>query len=567
MFDALIVKDYKETYIKIKNNKIEGFTLLDGNISNLLSEDIKILNMFKMGKNSVLTRKEKDYQIYYDKDSSFFHFFKDGKEDVLLFCLYNGKVSYLAKKDKRKSIYYHPEYKFILEKLKCTIYLKTSLLLNILTASISLTSTALISYYYDTPIGSISREFIQNEYLSKEDKNLLHNKKLISDILPYYEGTNMNVYIHSIIPNLQIKYESEKISEDSVGWVYSLNPEVIHILDCEHNNNEKNLIDTKTHEFIHVLQSIYIKTNYSLICEASAELISCEYFDTEINSYYDSIKILKSLMEVVGPEVIWKLNFSSEDELKSIIMQNMDENDAIKLLNLLNTNINTLSNEEKQQIIFDLDILISRLNIMLKNSSNTNNMLDYSAIMKDRYYFNSDKIEELNPYIINYNVSYEYEIESKVVHKIYRKYTYQEYLEFKEKGFSLKLETKYGAIYSDKVVSFQNGKEYSYEEAIEKVFLIIRDENPIEIVEVYNDNTDEYESVFDKLIKKYNVDSYMMESENFALYEGKWYSYKDPYIQDYLNNAFKWTEVKKYFPNIYECFPDQRISTYKLFNL
>ena len=72
-------------------------------------------------------------------------------------------------------------------------------------------------------------------------------------------------------------------------------------------------MDTIAHELIHMCQETY---GYNLITEASAEIISNEYFqETYLSSYTYQVKNLKILMEIIGPYPIWYYNFTGDFSL------------------------------------------------------------------------------------------------------------------------------------------------------------------------------------------------------------------------------------------------------------
>ena len=49
---------------------------------------------------------------------------------------------------------------------------------------------------------------------------------------------------------------------------------------------------------------------YSYIKEASASLISSEYYNVPNITYTEAVSRLQFLMELIGEETIWNLNFS-----------------------------------------------------------------------------------------------------------------------------------------------------------------------------------------------------------------------------------------------------------------
>ena len=106
---------------------------------------------------------------------------------------------------------------------------------------------------------------------------------------------------------------------ETAGYYIRTNPNEINI---KKNLTPEEEFDTKCHEYIHLLQADY---KYRYIVESCAEIISTEYYNTTLDKYEKAIINTKILLEIVGPEPIWKLNFAGDDtELVSIINENLE---------------------------------------------------------------------------------------------------------------------------------------------------------------------------------------------------------------------------------------------------
>ncbi len=177
---------------------------------------------------------------------------------------------------------------------------------------------------YDT----VSTLIENSKELNDDEKIALKNEKLLNDVIPYYNGTNMDFIATKCFHNIHFKYynkykednnnEKTKILE-TVGYYIRTNPNEINI---KRDLTPEEEFDTKCHEYIHLLQA---KHKYIYIVEACAEIISTEYYDTSLDKYEKAIINTKILLEIVGPEPIWKLNFAGDDtELVSIINENLE---------------------------------------------------------------------------------------------------------------------------------------------------------------------------------------------------------------------------------------------------
>lgn len=185
------------------------------------------------------------------------------------------------------------------------------------------------SYNYDlhdaivSPVSYVKQEFdtdyfrdkiIFSPTLSLEEKKYLYNRDFLDDIIPFVNSSNYLKYRFDtnftnidIIP-FNVDYEFfDKYS----GYYSNDYPSAIYIKNYD-GINEKNK-DTIAHEFIHLCQA---PNGYNFIKEACAEIISYEYFDAaKVDAYTDQVKLLKILMEIIGPEPIWYYNFTGDFSL------------------------------------------------------------------------------------------------------------------------------------------------------------------------------------------------------------------------------------------------------------
>lgn len=435
MFDIIIKNGKKESYIKLNGNKLEGFSAVNGVITSLTEVEINTINLLKLSDNKEYLGKDNEYDVYLDNNSLLKHYLKNGVEDIEATWKHNGKNALLYSEkfkmnDKVK--------RFLLKGGMCltltlgtlSILLSNSFIIQSSAESISnnsledekepVSSNSLgenliiingKSYEekmlsFNTPITyeQIKTYIDKNDNLTEEEKELFDNKKMLSDIFSYYENTNMNILIPIIFDDLKIKYflEAPKENGDFKGAFYDpLIPDTIFVNtykdkdflisnEISESDIALDYYDRKAHEYVHIFQASY---EYKYLIEASAEIISCEYDEKCVNASYENpVKNTKILMEMIGPEPIWKLNFSGDDtDLVTAIKDNLEEEQANDLINLL-------KEDPSETEIEDLDTRITNLlSQMYRNMYGqemaTNPFIDCllgNGTMYDRYYFNSD---------------------------------------------------------------------------------------------------------------------------------------------------------------------------------
>lgn len=444
MFDIIIRNGKKESYIKLNGNKLVGFNALNGEVSPLTEEEVNTINLLKLSEDKSYLGQQDDYDIYVDNVSKLKHYFKDGKEDFETTWEHNGEDGLIYKgdlsnKDDIKKFTMKDVVILITKNIFKGLAIGSIIGLGIhaiitdiklqpnestmnicaeyndetTTPQKEIIDTYSLNYYAPVTALQIEKYVEENDNLTAEEKAIYDNKKLLEDIVPYYENTNMNILIPLKFDGLQTEYFYAMPEEDgnfTAAYYDPLIPNRIFVntyVDITQpnkileylNNKSKDFYDRKAHEHIHLLQSSY---EYMYITEASAEIISCEYDDKcFIASYLEPVKNTKILMEIIGPEPIWKLNFSGNDtDLVNTISANLDEEKASKLISLLKENPSETKIENLDLNITDL---LSQMYInMYGEDMRTNPFIDCllgNGEMHNRYYFNSDKILKESPYV------------------------------------------------------------------------------------------------------------------------------------------------------------------------
>ncbi len=538
MFDIIIKNGKKESYIKLNDNKLEGFNAQNGVITPLTIKEVNSINLLKLSDDRKYLGKDDEYDVYLDNKSGLKHYFKDGVEDANATWEHNGEDALLYSGDKSTD---EDEVKTFNLKEKIAIITKSIFRGYIAGAFIALSISFLldpdmtiynIKYKISEVNVTLSKEYNdgvtieqiesyikENENLTEEEKVMFYNEKLLEDVVPYYENTNMNILIPLKYADLQFEeYYKEKNS--TRAYYNETKPNAI-FLNTYYDNEDR--YDDKVHEYIHLLQ---IAHEYKYIKEASAEIISSEYDDKcTIDTYEIAVKNTKILMEIVGPVPIWKLNFSGDDtDLVNIIRENLEEEKANELISLLKEKPtkSKIKNLDKS-----IETLLSEMyqNMYGENMRNNPfiNCLLGNGKMNRRYYFNSDFIEKNQPY------------RPVEVNTLPSGYTFWYVYAFSSE------------YYLNPEIDI---KSYIYNKDVDIVFMLSKNQlqfNDIRAIE---------EDVFEKNEIKFYCHGEEFTKDNFDLskYEGIPFNLVGG-INPEVETGIRYI----YYPTIYESFPSQRI--------
>lgn len=553
MFDIIIKQGKKESFIKLNGDKLEGFTALSGNTFPLTEVEVNTINLLKLSYNKEYLGKDNEYDVYLDNNSGLKHYFKDGKEDFETTWIHNGEDALLYKGNNRKE----QVKKILLKRGTLTTIIISSMLFFSILSNDVLEAKENKSYEvpYETTvenkvpekeiIDTISLESMpitvfrieklieENNKLTEEEKELAGNTKLLEDIVPYYENTNMNVLIPLKFDDLHVKYyyrEPEKKqneNKDNNGYVgvesafYSeLIPDTLFI-NTYFGTEDR--YDDKLHEYIHLLQ---VSHEYNYISEACAEIISSEYDEKCVyDAYSNPVKNTKILMEIVGPKPIWKLNFNGEDtDLVNIIRTNLEEEKANELIKLLKEKP---GKDQIEGLDTDITDLLSQMyQNMYGEDMKSNPFIDCllgNGKMYNRYYFNSDFIEKEAPYT------------KEIISTLPADYTFwYVYVFSSDYYFNPEIDIK----------------DYIYNKDIDIVFMLSK--NQLQ----FNDIKAITEDMFEKNEIKFYYHGEEFTKNNFDLSNYENIPFK---LLGGINPEVQQEEKITYYPTIYELFPDQRI--------
>lgn len=566
MLVSIIYKDKNRYYVNLnkkENKNVLSIICANSNGTRCLDKE-EALSLFNELLYSKLKYKEKenDYDVYLDENNNK-RYFKGKIEDYKLLFQNNG-VSAIKYKDDTE--YRHSKlYRFAI----AILVVNPILIFNLIDKKD-------IKLFYEKAeyitSDMISEEEIENyinntDGLTKEQKDLLKNKELFDDLL-YYADRSRNYELRDRLSNISIDAygnENALYSKDS-GFYNALEPSIIHL-----NNNVEDTDEVLCHEFVHLLQA---NTKYLYIDEASAELISHEYYNTSINSYVDSIQRLRVLMEIIGPQPIMEYNFSNSSEsLENAIREYLTEEESKKMLELLTfSGQEVISNPDRYLEVNDeLDKLLEKMYFNKYNESIDNNKLInniYAFTNVDRTYFNRYSDNFYDDYYCGDNITeidtLKLDIENdNVKNYVYYKTVYMSEEEYNdmdksdvasverqniyhaELGYSLD-ENKY--IYNNNLYSFEESKELGLIERRAKV-----------VKNIYVDNFSDIE--FDqtgKVIINYKDGTYGEFYYTHTLDENN-KLYCDKLNDMYISDVRHYSKEAVYMPSIANKFKEQII--------
>lgn len=503
---GIINYNKKIIYIDLLENNLECYYYHNHEKKNIsINTVLELLKSIFDKTNEEFLEQDGEYKIFINKETGYKHFYKDGKEDIIKFFLYNGENAILC-----KGLDIKDKYNEIKEFFNKNKDIKIILTLNLaLTLSNSFNIYNLENNVYNAQqeleelnIASLETEY--NEYYDytslsnslKSPANIgelrddfLYNEDLIRDICntPMTEDRIMSLKEKTTdIEVVTVTYEEmkERGLSNAVGYYNVVEePNVIHTVNL---NNP----DTIYHELIHLLQD---NNEYKYVKEACAEIISTEYYGCKIASYQEEVKRIQILMEIIGSDAIWDINFNGDDsKLDEVILNNLPVEEYWKLYGILITNIGFLNQQELDELNNSFDEILSDLYYSIYGESIEENEIiqniyqcyDFSqstTLINNRHYFQD--VENKRPDFIKSEYMTLKDAIDKNIVKVEMKGTKEVRVsedEYKERlSKNLKTEIGYNSIegvksvsevvYDKIVIKWEyKGKIYTTEEALEK---------------------------------------------------------------------------------------------------
>lgn len=394
----IIEKEEEITYLSFKDDKMSGFTIKNGKVTNATENYIKDLQLLTLSSNYKCIKDESDTKILLDLESGLYHFFEKDSEDLVQFYLYNGKIATLFKGKNLNDLNFARVFT-IKGKIKIII---TSFALLLLLSGNYLSNHFKIIRFNDYNIGglvvydstfenatftsigeatsyekgitseSIHDAIYSSSNLNLAEKDFLWNEDLINDLVPYYQDT---IYTDILIRikhkdiDIVIFTEQEKQKYGQLGGFYNKD-NLLHIRDYGPEVFEEDSISKLqiiAHEYIHLLEVNHV---YSLITEAMSEILSYEYFfygnPSFEYAYHDEVLITKALMEIIGPEAVREGIFKEgSTAIEDALEPYFSPSEFKEFLNLLKMNHDERGEEHYSR-------LRELLAILYKNKYNSN---------------------------------------------------------------------------------------------------------------------------------------------------------------------------------------------------
>lgn len=469
-----ITKEKEYLYLKQENNNLlyYGFSIQNCNIKPIDKNIInKIYDLLRVNDNCIYVEDYLDYQVYLDKENNIKHYLKNGVEDFIMLFKNNGEDLNLYINSNNKNNSNNKKFKIGKLKIKLSKNFIVYLSAIIVGISMGLPLKNVTSNIKSNEESTNSSVYIENEEINKpelEEPNIIYstpndenlnlepvdyedaidlinssslsqslkeiasNEALLKDVFRYYKNTDMEYVIKNRLNNLSIEvyskdyYKTGNIEEYVAGYYDELTPNELHIRE------DVNIDSTFKHEYIHLLQSC--NCEYSYLIEATAEIVSYEYLDSNVTGYLCPVENTRLLMDVIGPKMIWETVFGGDEtNLENTLRSNLNESEAEELILFLKQSPAQVDENNKHERITKL---ISNLykNINLSDIKNDTNIYYLNGNHVDKIYFNEDKIAEKTLSIYTFDEAYELGLVGTVFDEKYLKEISEEtYINYKEK--------------------------------------------------------------------------------------------------------------------------------------
>lgn len=325
-----------------KNDKYiyYGYNISSNGIS-LASKDIlfQIYDLIKMHSNCVYKKDYDGYNVYYDKANNLWHYMKKGKEDFNMFFLNNGvnAISYNAKRLKTRKEIKHFELidkgiSVVMSLAMCAVIGLLQYTLPYVITEIRYDASKVLGLELEQISPQQASDYIGNSKNIDDDlKHFLCNENFLNDVISHYDD-KMLYTANFRLKNISINDFNQWEMPGAAGNYNCLAMNSLNVLDTIEDKSDC-WYSVLSHEYVHLMQT-NMKLKY--IQESSAELISSEYFEHDANSYQEAVSNLKLLIETVGPEVIWNLNFSSDDtSFDKILKENLSDEEYLEFISEL----------------------------------------------------------------------------------------------------------------------------------------------------------------------------------------------------------------------------------------
>ena len=423
----LIEDENRNIIIDIQDKVLKGCSFYhDGKIESLKKEDLNIFKEFILSKDQKVLPNEGEYKVVLDNKTGFKHYFLNGVESYIMFFLNNGedgevyKVENIGLTDNGWRKEEHLSFKEKIFRLGGKVVHATChglmyvIMVVLIANSFYVVSNpkiindlgpipilSIVTGSKDIEVNDLIKKIRSSEYLETEDQLFLANKDFLEDIVKYVNSSNYSKFEYSTKFN-DISIKTFKPEKYRNGYYRPMvDPNSLYIADnCLTDKLFKNII---SHEFIHLCQCAI---NYNVLTEATAEILSYEYFeDSSLTSYPQEVYLTKKLMEIIGPEpILYYVIGGNFDYISKAIKPYLTDKEYRVFLNdLSRPNRGDIGyNEEEVQKKFDsLDRLLDKVyenKYGISTSDDIAITLLKTSTTLTRYYFNERKIKKEGSY-------------------------------------------------------------------------------------------------------------------------------------------------------------------------
>ena len=403
MEQVLITSNNKKVILNIDKKSINGYEFVNNNMSKV-NNPIKYFD-FLIPSNNYEVIKASEHTIIHDNNTNLNHFIINGYFNYLEFYKNNGVNATLYNgKKKINNIK-----RFSVGNNTC---ITMSLLSMTIVLNLMISGLTKDTDYKEEKVefeSIVSTTYLENKIqssngLTSSEKKYLCNAEFLNFIIPYINDDTCSVYEYqNKFDNITIDtFEIGEYHDDNCnGYYNATEPNKIHIRSDSYQN-ETDKKDVLSHEFIHLCQMGH---KYNLITEATAEILSYEFFeDAKEESYSTYVPIIEELMELIGSEPIIRYMINDdftyiENEVKPYL-SDKDYNSFKDNLILTYDDAKDLENTRKLKEIFNT--------LYKAKYPNDSEKLDIISKLRvnaklRRYYFNEKYINEENSFYYDYN--------------------------------------------------------------------------------------------------------------------------------------------------------------------
>ncbi len=426
--------------IDSKDRMCGGYSFYDdGRVEQLTNKEIfDIFKDFLLSEDNKKLPNEGKYKVYLDNKTGFKHYFHNGEESFIMFFLNNGEdaTAYREeeKKEKKEIVLNdstakpHETTKEKSFKIGKKIIRSTCMALLMTIVSAFTTNELMVfrnedkathylrkndmfpffNYIIDN-IGTSSDRLMgkinSSIYLEEDEKFFLANKEFLEDVTSYINTSGFAKSIFSYRFNDVFIDAYDNTDKEHDGYYSWDQPNALHIAEkyVKEKYTNPRFWDILSHEYIHSCQ---VGNYFNIITEASAEIISYEYFDkSPTDSYSEEVYLIRKLMEVIGPEPIWRYNFvGSFDEIEKAVkpyLTELEYETFLYDLHRLNADDPEYDADEVKEKHESLNYLLDKIyEKKYGRPSSTDSVIPY--LKKERivrHYFNHRKMKECQSYV------------------------------------------------------------------------------------------------------------------------------------------------------------------------